>query len=146
LRGTARNVTEQRRAALQIEHLATHDALTGLPNQVSLMCGVQQALKNGEFGALLRIDIDHFRRFNENYGHRARDQLLIAVAGIMRDLVGDEEATVYRDNGDQFAVHLTNANSQHAESLAQSILHALRRFAPKLARSPALMRVTGSSV
>ncbi|UCH49985.1 MAG: EAL domain-containing protein [Betaproteobacteria bacterium] len=144
LRGTARNVTEQHRAALQIEHLATHDALTGLPNQVSLMRAVEEALADGEFGALLRIDIDRFRRFNEDYGHRTGDQLLIAVAGILRNLVTDKDATVYRENGDQFAVNLTEATSQDAESFAEAALHALRQFTPKLERSPALVRITGS--
>jgi diguanylate cyclase (GGDEF)-like protein/PAS domain S-box-containing protein/excisionase family DNA binding protein len=144
LRGTARNVTEQHRAALQIEHLATHDGLTGLPNQVSLMRAVEQALANGESGALLRIDIDNFRRFNDDYGHRTGDQLLIAVAGILRNLIGDKDAAVYRDNGDQFAVHLSDVNSQDAESFAEETLHALRQFTPKLAKSPALVQVTGS--
>ncbi len=144
LRGTARNVTEQHRAALHIEHLATHDALTGLPNQVSFKREVEEALGNGGHGALLRIDIDHFKRFNEDYGHRTGDQLLIAVAGILRNLVSDRDAVVYRDTGDQFAVHLTEATSQDAESFAEATLHALRQFTPKLEKSPAVVRVTGS--
>lgn len=144
LRGTARNVTEQHRAALHIEHLATHDALSGLPNQVSLMRTVEQALGDGEFGALLRIDIDKFKRFNDNYGHRTGDQLLIAVAGILRNLVSDVDANVYRDNGDQFAVHLAGATSQEAESFAQATLHALRQFTPKLGQSASINQVTGS--
>ncbi len=144
LRGTARNVTEQHRAALQIEHLATHDGLTGLPNKVSMMRTVEASLGNSGYGALLRIDIDHFKRFNENYGHRIGDQLLIAVAGVLRNLIDDNDATVYRDNGDKFAVHIADATSQDAESLAEAALLALRQFTPKLPQSPAVVQVTGS--
>ncbi|NIO41960.1 MAG: diguanylate cyclase, partial [Burkholderiales bacterium] len=144
LRGTARNVTEEHRAALQIEHLAAHDSLTGLPNQVSLVRALEQSLADGEFGALLRIDIDHFKHFNETYGHRIGDQLLIAIAGILRNLVGDTDATVYRENGDQFALHLVGATRRGAESLAEAVLHALRQFTPKLPQSRGVVRVRGS--
>lgn len=145
LRGTARNVTEQHRAALQVDYLATHDVLTGLPNQVSLMRAVEQSLASEETGALLRIDIDHFKRFNEDYGHRAGDHLLVAVGGVLRNLALDRDFTVYRYGGDQFAVHLPDTASPDAESFAEEALYALRQFTPKLAESSAIVQLTASA-
>jgi len=144
LRGTARNVTEEHRAALQIEHLATHDSLTGLPNQVSLIRSVEEALATGEDGALLRIDIDCFKRFNYREGHRQGDQLLIAVAGILRNLAGDSDAVVYRDSADMFAVHIPDSTSQQARAFAEGTLQALRQFTPKLLESATGVQITGS--
>ena len=144
LRGTARNVTEEHRAALQIEHLATHDSLTGLPNQVSLIRNVEETLATDQEGALLRIDIDRFKRFNSRQGHRQGDQLLIAVAGILRNLAGDSDAVVYRDCADMFAVHMPGATSQQVQSFADAALQALRQFTPKLDESATGVQISGS--
>lgn len=146
LRGTARNVTDEHQAALQIEHLATHDPLTGLPNQISMARTMEQSLSDGKSGVLVRIDIDYFKRFNSRYGHRKGDQLLIAVAGILRNLVTEQQdAIVYRDCADKFAVHLPDASRNEAESFAEATLQALRQFTPKLSdSSSSVARVTGS--
>ena len=144
LRGTARNVTEEHRAALQIEHLASHDPQTGLPNQVRLMRNVEQSLAIGQEGALLRINIDRFKGFNRRQGHRAGDQLLIAVAGILRNLAGESDAVVYRDCADMFVVHMPGSTIQQAESFAEATLQALRQFTPKLGNSVTGARITGS--
>ena len=144
LRGTARNVTEEHRAALQIEHLASHDSLTGLPNQVRLIRSVEEALANGQEGALLRINIDRFKRFNRRQGHRAGDQLLIAVAGILRNLASESDAIVYRDSADMFVVHMQGSTNRQAEAFAEAILQALRQFTPKLGESATGAQITGS--
>lgn len=144
LRGTARNVTEQQRAALQTEHLAMHDTLTGLPNQVSLTRTLEQSFPHGENGALLRIDVDRFRRINDDYGHRAGDQLLVAVGGVLRSTVTDRDANVYRCGGDQFAVHIVQASESESVGLADEILHALRQFRPGFSGSQAPMQISAS--
>lgn len=144
LRGTARNVTEQQRAALQSEHLAMHDALTDLPNHVSLQRTLEMSFTKGDGGALLRVDIDHFRRVNDGYGHRAGDQLLIAASGILRNEVADRDATVFRCGGDQFALHLPRASTKDAEALAEAILYALRQFRPAVSGSPTPLQVSAS--
>lgn len=144
LRGTARNVTEEHRAALQIEHLASHDALTGLPNQISLARVLEQSLADGQDGALLRINIDRFKRFNSRQGHRAGDQLLIAVAGILRNLAGESAAVVYRDCADMFVVHMQSSTIQQAEAFAEATLRALRQFTPRLGESATGTQITGS--
>jgi len=142
LRGTARNVTEQQRAALQTEHLAMHDTLTGLPNQVSLTRLLEQSFPHGDNGALLRIDVDRFRRINDDYGHRAGDQLLVAVSGVLRSTVTDRDANVYRCGGDQFAVHI--AQGSESAALADEILHALRQFRPGISGSQEPIQISAS--
>jgi diguanylate cyclase (GGDEF)-like protein/PAS domain S-box-containing protein/excisionase family DNA binding protein len=144
LRGTARNVTEQHRAALQIEHLATHDALTGLPNRVSLQRALEAAIDAGEKGAILQLDIDHFKYINDSFGHRAGDQLLIATGGILSDLVKPRNAQVYRLGGDEFAVHLPDALRNEALQTAEDVLNALRHFRPQVGDTESLSSLTVS--
>ncbi len=144
MRGTARNVTEQHRAALQIEHLATHDSLTGLPNRVSLQTTLEAALAAGEKGAVLQLDIDHFKFVNDNFGHRAGDELLIAIGGILRDLAKSRNAHVYRLGGDEFALHLPDALRRDAQKTAEAVIDALRHFKPQVPGSAHLPSMTAS--
>ena len=145
LRGTARNVTEQHRAALQIEHQATHDALTGLPNQVSLLQALEQAVPGAnEAGSLVRVDIDHFSRVNEAHGYHAGNELLTGIAGVLRNVVSEHEARLYRYGGDQFVVHLPESSGVEAETLADNILHAVRQFVPGVSGATAITRPTVS--
>ena len=144
LRGTARNVTDLHRAALQIEHLATHDTLTGLPNKSSLMRALEQRICSGGTGAVLRIDVDQFKAINEKHGYSAGDDLLVAVGAILRDQVSDRDATVFRYCSDQFAVHLRGEPKSSAEALAEDVLHALRHFTPRLPGSAGVVQLTAS--
>ncbi len=128
LRGTARNVTEQHRAALEIERFATHDSLTGLPNRVSLQKVLEAALAEGEKGSVLLLDVDHFKYINDNFGHRAGDQLIIGIGGLLKDLVKDENAQVFRLGGDEFALHLPDALRAEAAQVAERALTALRHY------------------
>ncbi|MEO8164692.1 MAG: diguanylate cyclase, partial [Betaproteobacteria bacterium] len=122
LRGTARNVTEQHRAALEIERLATHDGLTGLPNRVSLQKALETALAEGENGSVALLDVDHFKYINDNFGHRAGDQLLIAIGGLLKDLVKNENVQVFRLGGDEFALHMPNAMRSDAAKVGERAL------------------------
>jgi diguanylate cyclase (GGDEF)-like protein/PAS domain S-box-containing protein/excisionase family DNA binding protein len=144
LRGTARNVTEQHRAALEIERLATHDGLTGLPNRVSLQKVLEAALAGGEKGSVLLLDVDHFKYINDNLGHRAGDQLLIAVGGLLKDLVKDTVMQVFRLGGDEFALHLPHALRRDAAQLGESALSALRHFKFPIPGQGSLSTLTGS--
>jgi diguanylate cyclase (GGDEF)-like protein/PAS domain S-box-containing protein/excisionase family DNA binding protein len=144
LRGTARNITEQHRAALQVEHLATHDSLTSLPNRVSLQRALETALASGEKGAVLQLDVDHFKYVNDNFGHKAGDQLLIAIGGVLKDMVKERNAQVYRLGGDEFAIHLPDALRADAVATAESVLDALRRFKPQMAAGACLSTLSAS--
>ena len=144
LRGTARNVTEQHDAALEIERLATHDGLTGLPNRVSLQKALEAALADGEKGSVALLDVDHFKYINDNFGHRAGDQLLIAIGGLLKDMVKDENVQVFRLGGDEFALHLPNALRGDASQIGERALSALRHYKFPVPGQGCLSTLTGS--
>jgi diguanylate cyclase (GGDEF)-like protein/PAS domain S-box-containing protein len=128
IRGTARNVTEQHEAALQIEHLATHDSLTGLANRVSLQRTLERAMEQGDVGAMLFIDIDHFKYVNDNFGHRSGDQLIVGVSGVLKEAAKESNGQVFRLGGDEYAVHLPDSLRGHALKVAEHLLDALRHY------------------
>lgn len=103
------DITEQKKAREQVEFLAYHDALTGLPNRVLGQDRLQQALevakrqRNGL--AVLYLDLDKFKYVNDSYGHAVGDALLKGVA-MRLSLCLRAEDTVCRLSGDEFMVVL----------------------------------------
>jgi len=128
IRGTARNITEQHQAALQIEYLATHDPLTGLPNRVSLQRTLEEALAAGDVGAVLFLDIDHFKYINDNFGHRCGDQLIVGVSGVLKEAMKEYNGQVFRLGGDEYAVHMPETLRASAVKIAEHLLDAVRHF------------------
>jgi PAS domain S-box-containing protein len=82
--GLVRDITERKQAEEQIRHLAYFDPLTNLPNRRLLMDRLGQAMavsnRSREYGALLMLDLDHFKDLNDTQGHDVGDRLLIEVA------------------------------------------------------------------
>jgi diguanylate cyclase (GGDEF)-like protein/PAS domain S-box-containing protein/excisionase family DNA binding protein len=128
IRGTARDITDQHLAMGRIEHLAMHDSLTDLPNRHSLQYRIETAMQSGGVGALLFLDIDHFKYVNDNFGHRAGDQLIVGVGGVLRDLVRTRAGELYRLGGDEFAIHLPGALRQEAVDAAETALDAVGHY------------------
>ncbi|MFB9266147.1 EAL domain-containing protein [Bradyrhizobium erythrophlei] len=124
------DVTEQRRSAAKIIHMAQHDALTDLPNRVLFRERMEQALADTRCGgrplAVLMLDLDRFKEVNDTLGHPAGDALLQAVAGRLRECVS-ETTLIARLGGDEFAViaYVTDPVSE-AGALAERITQALR--------------------
>lgn len=119
-----RKQTEQR-----ILYLATHDALTDLPNRVLLQDHIQQVLahnsRSQEKMAVLFIDLDHFKIVNDSLGHVIGDRLLKVVAERLIAAVRNED-TVARQGGDEFIVVLHSiASAPGAGTVAQKILDTL---------------------
>jgi diguanylate cyclase (GGDEF)-like protein/PAS domain S-box-containing protein len=98
----------------QTQHLAQHDALTGLPNRLLLDDRVEQALLLAERDdgllAVCYLDLDNFKPVNDAYGHAAGDQLLKAIAGRLTDAVRAHD-TVCRLGGDEFVLLITRLGS-----------------------------------
>ncbi|ODV13559.1 MAG: hypothetical protein ABT20_01790 [Rubrivivax sp. SCN 70-15] len=124
-----KDVTEARRLAQRMAHLAHHDALTGLPNRVLFQDRVQLACatahSRGSRFAVVFMDLDHFKHVNDSLGHALGDQLLTTVsarlAGILRG--GD---TVCRLGGDEFVMLLPDlADAGPAGEVAERILDAV---------------------
>jgi diguanylate cyclase (GGDEF)-like protein/PAS domain S-box-containing protein/excisionase family DNA binding protein len=128
IRGTARDITEQHLATQRIEHLAMHDVLTDLPNRHSLQDRIEAAMQEGAAGALLFIDIDHFKYVNDNFGHRIGDQLLVGVGSVLRDLMRECNGDLYRLGGDEFAIHLPGGLRREAIETAEMVLDAVARY------------------
>jgi len=101
------DVSERRKAEDQIEHLAYHDALTGLPNRHLFVDRLDTALTRArraeEKLAVLFVDIDHFKAINDSLGHTAGDALLRTIAQRLRSSLRTED-TVARLGGDEFTV------------------------------------------
>jgi diguanylate cyclase len=114
----------------ELEHQAFHDGLTNLANRALFRERVAHALRRrsqaGTPLALLFIDLDDFKTVNDQLGHAAGDDLLVAVAGRLRTCVRGED-TVARLGGDEFAVLLEQApNHEVAVRVAGRILEAMR--------------------
>lgn len=117
------------RAEQRVNHLATHDALTDLPNRNLLQDRITKALtrdhrSHGQV-AVLFIDLDHFKLINDSVGHDIGDLLLKEVAARLLFCVRGED-TVARQGGDEFIIVLENiASAADASIVAQKILDAL---------------------
>ena len=128
IRGTARDITDEHLATQRIEHLALHDSLTELPNRHSLQRQIEFALQSGGVGALLFLDIDHFKYVNDNLGHRMGDQLIVGVGSVLRDAMRNVNGELFRLGGDEFAIHLPAALRKEAIDAAERALDAVRRY------------------
>ena len=100
------NVTERHEAQTRLEHQATHDDLTGLPNRYALVKALNSSLAHLEPDSALAImfcDLDGFKTLNDTLSHRAGDQVLVDVARRLRRAVRPSDA-VARLGGDEFVV------------------------------------------
>jgi diguanylate cyclase (GGDEF)-like protein len=122
---THEDITEQRRAEIKIEHMAHHDALTGLANRVLLNERLESALarsQGNEMLAVHHLDLDQFKAVNDTFGHPVGDRLLKIVADRLRGLVRETD-TIARTGGDEFViVQAPIADPSEATSLAQQII------------------------
>ncbi len=114
----------------QLRHLATHDALTGLPNRVLLEDRLAQAMahsdRDGRPFALLVCDLDRFKLINDSLGHHAGDELLQEVAQRLGALVRSVD-TVARFGGDEFVLLLTSISQpEDAKRIATAAVEALQ--------------------
>ncbi|OAI16100.1 hypothetical protein A1359_08770 [Methylomonas lenta] len=128
------DISQHKEAQAAIHRLAFYDPLTDLPNRRLLQDRLQQCLKNcsrhHHYGAVLIIDVDHFKTVNDTMGHHVGDQLLIYIAKQLEQSVriGD---TVARLGGDEFIILLENLGHiermalVHVEEIAQKILNAV---------------------
>ncbi|MCC6296213.1 MAG: EAL domain-containing protein [Pseudomonadales bacterium] len=131
LYGATADVTAQHQAQEDIERLAFHDALTGLANRRlfldRLQQALRQALRSGQWGAVLFVDLDRFKLLNDSLGHSAGDTLLREVALRCMDAVREAD-TVARLGGDEFVILVTNlgADAETATRHAHRIATKLR--------------------
>ena len=127
--GQAHDVTARRQHEQRLRHLADHDPLTGLLNRRGfdreLRRHVSRIARYGIRGALLMLDLDDFKGYNDTHGHAGGDELLRSIGSVLggRLRAGD---VVGRIGGDEFAVLLPEASPEQAGAVADALVHAVR--------------------
>ncbi len=127
--GVCHDITERNIAQRELEKLAHHDILTGLPNRILLHDRLQQAKAfchrlNSKF-AVMFIDLDRFKIINDTLGHAVGDDLLRLVAQRLKSCLRGTD-TVARIGGDEFIVLMTNiSDRQDVSSLSDKLLREL---------------------
>ncbi len=119
-----------RQAQQTIEHMAYHDALTGLSNRVEFERHLRSALDTIAFGhshSLLYVDLDQFKIINDTCGHSAGDELLRQVSTLLKDLIRGAD-TLARLGGDEFGVLLQDCSFSHAQRIGEAMLASIRDF------------------
>lgn len=124
------DISERKERARQLEYLVDHDFLTGLYNrrwfERELAREVERAARYGTPGAVLVIDLDHFKDINDSLGHKAGDDLLKGVAGLLKQRARQADVLA-RLGGDEFALLLPQTSANHAEIVADEIVKTLSR-------------------
>lgn len=123
------DISNRKQTEHELRRLADHDPLTGLLNRRGFMEGLRRELRrmerNGEYGALLLLDLDNFKVVNDSAGHPAGDQVLRTTADLLRrrlrvtDVIG-------RLGGDEFAALVLNVTPRQAHEIADETAEAVR--------------------
>ena len=114
----------------QLRHLATHDALTGLPNRVLMDDRIGQCIaladRQGQTFAVIVLDLDRFKVVNDSFGHRVGDELLREVAQRLKSVVREID-TVARLGGDEFVLIITQSPERdEIQAVASRIIEVMQ--------------------
>ena len=129
--GLFSDISHQKQAQERLEDMATHDALTGLPNRIGLSLKLHQTLSSARMNARLVavcfVDLDGFKPVNDTYGHETGDRMLVEVARRLRHVIRTTD-TVARIGGDEFVMLLAEFSSMDEIEIAlDRILDTLRK-------------------
>jgi diguanylate cyclase (GGDEF)-like protein/PAS domain S-box-containing protein len=129
------DISERKELERRLEHLVDHDFLTALFNdrhfEQALTRETRSAARYGG-GAVLLLDLDHFKEVNDQFGHKAGDDLLKTVAAALRDRMRETDVLA-RLGGDEFGIILPQVDGVQAELVAEGIVKTLRRQTAVLA-------------
>jgi diguanylate cyclase (GGDEF)-like protein/PAS domain S-box-containing protein len=130
-KGIIRDITERKEMHQQLNHMATHDALTGLPNRMLFMDRLQVALaqskRNKNKLAVMMLDLDHFKDVNDNLGHMVGDKLLKEIGDRLTGILRHND-TVARLGGDEFVILLSDLEKmEYAAGVAKVISKSLQK-------------------
>lgn len=122
-------LSQVKQDAAWFQRLAHHDALTGLPNrrqvEAALATALAQSSRSGTPCAVLMIDIDHFKRFNDRFGHPVGDEVLQHIAHRLREQLRAGN-TLGRWGGEEFVVVAPQTELHEAQQLGERLRHAVR--------------------
>ncbi|MGE0415472.1 MAG: diguanylate cyclase [Acetobacteraceae bacterium] len=127
---SVRRISDLRQRLVQAEQEATRDALTGLSNRrmfdIMLRRSAMQAAVERSDLSLMLLDIDHFKRFNDTYGHTLGDNVLRLVAGVLTEHARPGDTTA-RYGGEEFAIILPNTGLDLAMAVGEQIRRVLEK-------------------
>lgn len=128
----AREIGRRARAEDKLEELATTDALTGLKNRRKFDAAIdaewRRAVRHKAPLALLMIDADHFKSYNDTFGHQAGDEMLVGIAICISDSVRRAGDCAARYGGEEFAVLLPGFPEEAAVAVAETIRLKVRQW------------------
>lgn len=124
----ATNRHQLQAANVQLQQLSSTDRLTGLYNrghwEESLRAAYARHQRYGNAVSLVMLDIDHFKRVNDAYGHQAGDKVIEQVARLLREHVRDSDVAG-RYGGEEFGVVLSDTDSNGARTFAERLRHSV---------------------
>jgi diguanylate cyclase (GGDEF)-like protein len=126
------DITARKSAEQQAEYLAMHDSLTGLANRRCfnqfLHREIRSAIRHQTRISLIEIDVDHFKDYNDEWGHLAGDECLSNVATTLQTYSRRPNDLAARLGGDEFALLLGDTTLVEAEKIAQAIVRSIREL------------------
>lgn len=125
--GIHRDISDLHHHMQQIEHQASHDALTGLKNRYALMQELDQLLQADKPLSLMIMDLNRFKEINDSLGHQYGDSLLCQIGPRLSLLMDEHEAMLARLGGDEFAILIAQNDEAALEAICSNILLLLQR-------------------
>jgi diguanylate cyclase (GGDEF)-like protein/PAS domain S-box-containing protein len=126
--GIIRDITERKHSENKLAYMAYHDPLTGLYNRKAFMEMLEETIREAKryenSRSILYIDLDHFKKVNDVYGHEIGDKLLVQVASRLNDTLRENDY-VSRLGGDEFTIILSGSSRSTSEKVANRILEIL---------------------
>ncbi|MFZ5724250.1 MAG: sensor domain-containing diguanylate cyclase [Pseudomonadota bacterium] len=142
----SQTMKELREANHRLAEMSEHDGLTGLHNRRHFderWPGlVQMAARRDEPLAVMMIDVDHFKRFNDEQGHMSGDECLRQVAAVLRRIISRSTDLVARYGGEEFVAVLPDTGSEEAAGIAERVRIAIETMQVECEKGP--VRVTAS--
>jgi diguanylate cyclase (GGDEF)-like protein/PAS domain S-box-containing protein len=130
---TLQDITDQRKARAVLEQLASRDGLTGIANRrcfdEKINIEWKRKSRDSQCMSLLMLDIDHFKTYNDTYGHQGGDHCLQRIAKALEQLLFRPSDTVARYGGEEFAVILPGSDVEGAKVVARRILERVAELA-----------------
>ena len=117
----------------ELEILSTTDALTGLKNRVNLNNDINLLINRykevGTIFSVIILDIDHFKTFNDTYGHLKGDECLKTISGILKDATKQKMYKAYRFGGEEFLILLSDTDQNEAVKFSQELKETIDNYA-----------------
>lgn len=145
---TLRDMTEQKLAQIALQNLASCDGLTGIANRRSFDDRLQlewlRSQRENQPLSLMLMDVDFFKRYNDNYGHQQGDECLRQVATTMATSIFRPADMAARYGGEEFVIIMPNTHGTGALAVAERVCERIRALAIPHAHSDVAEHVTAS--